>query len=111
MRMFFGNLRFIWKFSVLAAMIPLVAISVAGIGILSAGSLKAQYDNLYGFMLVPIYNLEEANAMQKNMARDLDTLARGGVGVADRAAIVSRVQEDDKQITAIVSRYDNEWVS
>ena len=34
---------------------------MAAIALNGAGQLKYQYDNLYGFMLVPIMSLDQAN--------------------------------------------------
>jgi methyl-accepting chemotaxis protein len=107
----FGNLKFIWKFSILSAMIPIAAILVATFGVLGANSLKTEYDNLYGFMLVPVYNLEQANLHQKNIAADFDTLNDGNLTDAQRKALVSAIHDGDQQMVAIMTRYDNEWLS
>ena len=37
----FGNLKFIWKFSILAAIIPVSAIIIAVIGVIGSGTLKS----------------------------------------------------------------------
>ena len=107
----FGNLKFIWKFSILAVAIPLTAVIIAVIGLIGAGMLKAQYDNLYGFMLIPVYNVQEADLHLKNISIDLSALNDAGLSGAQRSALVDTVGKEDQQMSAIMSRYDNEWLS
>ena len=107
----FGNVKFIWKFSILAGMIPIAAILVAAIGLIGSNTLKAQYDNLYGFMLVPIYNVEEANIHQKNIAQDINALSNPNLTQDQRATLVNTIHSEDQQMAAIMSRYDTEWLS
>ena len=107
----FGNLKFLWKFSILAAIIPITAIIIAVVGVIGAELLKAQYDNLYGFMLVPIYNIEEANLHLKNLSTSLSALNNPELSDAQRSALVDTARKEDQQMAATMSRYDNEWLS
>ncbi len=107
----FSNLKFVWKFSILTAIIPIAAIIVSVIGTLGAGSLKSQYDNLYGFMLIPIYNIEEANVDLKNLAADFTALNNSSPTDPGRAALVDGIRSADKAMVDIMTRYDNEWLS
>jgi methyl-accepting chemotaxis protein len=107
----FNNLKFIWKFSILAVAIPLTAVIIAVIGLIGAGALKAQYDNLYSFMLIPVYNIEEADLHLKNISIDLDALNNSDLTGPQRSALVDAIGKEDQQMSAIMSRYDNEWLS
>ena len=107
----FSRLKFIWKFSLLAAIIPITAVVMATIGFLGAGSLKAQYDNLYGFMLIPIYNVQEANIHLKNIMADVTALNDPGLTDAQRSTLGASLQKEDQGMSAVMSRYDSEWLS
>jgi methyl-accepting chemotaxis protein len=107
----FGKLKFLWKFTILAAIIPIAAIIVAGIGIIGSNSLKTQYDNLYSFMLIPIYNIEEANIHVKNISASFQVLKDPGLAADQRSSLLTGIQNEDKSMFAIMSRYDQEWIS
>jgi methyl-accepting chemotaxis protein len=107
----FGSLKFVWKFAVLAAVIPITALIISAIGIMGAGSLKAQYDNLYGFMFIPVYNLQEANLQLKDIKADAIALSAPGIDPAQRDALAMDLQKKDQGMSAILTRYDREWIS
>ncbi len=109
--MMFGKLRFIWKFSILAALIPATTMIILILSLLRAGSLKAQYDNLYGFMLIPIDNIQEANIQVKNILVNVTTLNNSSLTDAQRSAVGNTIRKEDQELSTIMSRYDNEWVS
>jgi len=99
------------KIVVLALCAPVVASLTTAIALNGVGQLKYQYDNLYGFMLVPIMNLDQANLDRSEIASDLMTLEESGVTSSDRAAAVSQVQSLDADMTAIINRYETEWLT
>ena len=107
----FGKLKFIWKFTILAVIVLVTAVVLAAVGSLGAASLKAQLDNMYGFMLIPIQSLQEANIHEKNILADMKELAGSGLTDSQRSALVDSLKEEDQGISAIMSRYDNEWLS
>lgn len=106
-----NNIKFIWKFTLLAALIPIAALIMAATGLLGAGSVKAEYDNLYSFMLIPIYNLEEANLHLKDLDQGLEDLRKPNLDDAERSQIISRIQNSDEQMRAVMTRYQEEWIS
>jgi len=55
------NLGMFWKLALIALMIPVAALSIAGAALNNTDRLKYEYDNLYGFMLIPIIALDEGN--------------------------------------------------
>jgi methyl-accepting chemotaxis protein len=107
----FGKLKFLWKFAILAAIIPITAIVVAVIGVMGSSSLKTQYDNLYGFMLIPIYNIEEANIHTKNISADFKAINEPGLATAQRSTLSTDLKNEDQLMAAIMARYDQEWIS
>ena len=107
----FGKLKFIWKFSILAALIPLTAMIISILGVADVGSLKAQYDNLYGFMLIPIENIQEADIHLKNIMGAMTALNNSSLTDAQRSVVRDTIKKEDEELSKVMSRYDNEWVS
>ena len=107
----FGKLKFIWKFSILAALIPLTAMIISILGVMGVGSLKAQYDNLYGFMLIPIENMQEADIHLKNIMDAMTALNNSSLTDAQRSVVRDTIKKEDEELSKVMSRYDNEWVS
>ena len=46
---------------VLAVITPIAVTAIAVIALSQTNALKYEFDNLYGFMLIPIMNLDQAN--------------------------------------------------
>jgi hypothetical protein len=107
----FSKLRFIWKFSILAALIPLTAAIMSILGGMDVISLKAQYDNLYGFMLIPIENIQEASIHLKNIMAGMAALNTSSLTDAQRNAVGETIRKEDHEMSAIISRHDHEWVN
>ena len=99
------------KIVLLAMCAPVVALTMTAIALNGAGQLKYQYDNLYGFMLVPIMNLDQANLDRAEIAGDLMTMEKPDVTPADRAAAVKDAQTLDADMTAIITRYETDWIT
>jgi methyl-accepting chemotaxis protein len=99
------------KIVLLALCAPVVALVTTLIGLNGVGQLKYQYDNLYGFMLVPIMNLDQANLDRAQITSDLLTIEQPGISSSDRTAAVSDVKALDADMTAIIARYETEWVT
>ena len=107
----FGKLKFIWKFSILAALIPATAVIISILGVAGVGSLKAQYDNLYGFMLIPIESIQEADIHLKNIAAGMTALKDSSLTDLQQSAVRDMVTKEDQEMSTIMFRYNNEWVS
>jgi methyl-accepting chemotaxis protein len=107
----FNNLKFTWKFNVLMVLIPITAFVVAIMGILGSNVLKAQYDNLYGFMLIPINNIQNAQSELKDVYLDILNLNNMGLTAGQRTALVNSAKDSEKQISDIMTRYNTEWIS
>ena len=56
-----ANLKMTMKFILLAVLIPISAGVVALIALRGTEKLKYEYDNLYGFMLLPIMDIDQGN--------------------------------------------------
>ena len=105
------NVKFFWKMMVLAATTPVAVTVIAMIALTQTNLLKYEFDNLYGFMLVPIMNLDEANLHHQALENSLLKLSQTDVTPSERMKINNAIHADDQAMTAIVKRYKTEWVS
>ena len=54
------NISIFWKFAMIAFLMLLAAAAIVASALVNAGALKYEYDNMYGFMLLPIIDIEQA---------------------------------------------------
>ncbi len=99
------------KIAMLAAIVPVAAVVVTGVSLNGTSQLKSQLDNMYGFMLVPIMNIGQANLDRAQIATDLVLLDQGSLPASDRTSLAAAVTAADATMTAIVKRYEDEWRS
>ncbi|HLL00443.1 MAG TPA: methyl-accepting chemotaxis protein [Myxococcaceae bacterium] len=105
------RLKLFWKLSLIAVLIPLAVGVGMFVSLQETGKLKHEYDNLYGFMLIPIMALDEANARREVLAGSLRELSRPDLTVERRRVLVQRIHEHDAAIVSTVARYKKEWVT
>ncbi len=105
------NLKMSFKLFTLALMIPVAVLVVAAIGLNGTGSLKYEYDNLYGFMLIPISAIEQAANQQVDLMDKARQYTAPDLGPAEKAALQSAIQQEDAAVKAVIDRYKNEWVT
>jgi methyl-accepting chemotaxis protein len=98
------------RIALLALLIPVSIVAVAYVSLQGTSQLKSQYDNLYGFMLIPIMSLDSANTAQQQIATDVSPIV---LGATDKlpAATVAEIQADDAVIKDTIDRYANEWIT
>ncbi len=80
------NLKLFWKFVGLALMVPVTAIAIIIVARNGTAQLRYQYDNLYGFMLIPLLSLDEGNLHRQVLTNELNELTRPDRTEAERAA-------------------------
>ena len=90
------------KIVILALCAPVVGIAMAGIAINGSGQLKYQYDNLYGFMLVPIMSLDQANLACEQAQGDIQALSIAGT---DTQAALAEIKADDATLSGALQLY------
>ena len=105
------NIKFFWKMMSLALITLFSVAVIATIAITQANLLKYEFDNLYGFMLIPIMNLDEASLHHQALETSFVRLTQTNVSPSEKAEIYKAIGEDDKAMKAIVKRYKDEWVS
>ncbi len=107
----FRNIHVFWKFALLALMIMLSAGAVIGIALYHTSRIKYEYDNLYGFMLKPIIDLQDGKMYLEQLSDDVDSLMSPALVPAKRANSAASLQQHDQQLSDIVAKYKSTWVT
>ncbi len=105
------NLKLVWKMMLQALMIPLAIIITVVIALNGTNKLKFEYDNLYGFMLIPIASLDQAALSQEQLNGSIYKFMHPDEALQDRTALSSVIQSEDEAMIAVIARYENEWVT
>ncbi|WP_394822739.1 methyl-accepting chemotaxis protein [Pendulispora albinea] len=105
------NLKLFWKFALLASLIPLTVAILGWVAHRGTNDVKYQFDNLYGFMLVPIMKLDEGNLRRDELADELTTLQRTDLSSEERARRIAQAREHDKAMAAVMTKYRAEWLT
>ncbi len=105
------NLSLLGKFILLAVMIPLTAIVIAGIGLNKTSALKYEYDNLYGFMLIPITTIDQGSTQLAYLSDHIHQFAYADLSDADKTLMKNAIQTEDDNVAAVITRYNQEWVT
>jgi len=106
----FGNLRMFWKFALVALFVPLAALAVAGLALVGNGRLKYQYDNLYGFMLIPIMKLDQGDLHRQKLDEALQQYRLESTA-AERAAAAQAIRAEDKAMGDVIAEYESTYIT
>ena len=105
------DLKLIWKFVLLAMATPLAVALVASVALSGTGRLKYEYDNLYGFMLIPIMRLDQGNLQREKLDQAMTALARLEPTAPSRGELIRQAKAHDAEMTATIAQYKAEWVT
>jgi methyl-accepting chemotaxis protein len=105
------NLKLIWKFVLLALITPLAVTLVASVALSGTGRLKYEYDNLYGFMLIPIMRLDQGNLQREKLTGTLRELASLDPAAASRGELIKAAKAHDADMAATIDQYKAEWLT
>ncbi len=113
----FRNLKLFGKFTLIAVLTPLAVILIAGVALTGAGAikrdgidvLKYEFDNLYGFMLLPIMDLDEANLHREKLTGALDQLTRADLSASERGTLEALVRREEEGMVKLHEKYKTEW--
>jgi signal transduction histidine kinase/DNA-binding response OmpR family regulator/HAMP domain-containing protein len=105
----FKNLKISQRLAILALMTPITIAIIAGIGLYKTNALKYEYDNLYGFMLIPLLDVDKGNLHRAVLTYHLRELTRSDLSPDERAASIEAVRLEDKNMTDFIARYESEW--
>ncbi len=105
------RLKLFWKLSLIAMLIP---ISI-GVGMLvslhGTRKLKSEYDKLYGIMLIPLMELDEANTRREALVGGLRELTRPDLTPERRMLLSQQIRENDRAMAAALAQYRKEWLT
>ena len=110
-RNIYQNIPVFWKFALLAAMILITSVSMIAIGMTQTSKLKYEYDNLYGFMLLPIMDIESGNLYLEQLSDDVSRLAAHNLSADERSASTISLQAHDQQVSEIIQKYETQWAT
>jgi methyl-accepting chemotaxis protein len=99
------------KLALIALLIPLAAAAIAGIALKGIGVVKYEYDNLYGFMLIPIMALDEANLQRQVVEAAVLDLTRPFIAAHERTALSDTIRAADTAMVKLMTRYETEWLT
>jgi len=106
-----NNLKIAWKLGLLVVLTPLVAAAVSGLVFRDMGIVKYQYDNLYGFMLVPIMGVDQGNLQRAELTASINDLMRPGLSDTERQSLIAASRTADAGMTAVIAKYESDWLS
>jgi methyl-accepting chemotaxis protein len=105
------NMKVVWKLAIVAALIPIAVFAVSGMTLWYTSQLKYEYDNLYGFMLIPIMGLDQGNLNAVALNGSAHQLASSDLSPAERSALVAQARLYEKQMLAALDQYEAEWLT
>ncbi len=103
------HLKLFWKFAILGLMVPISIAIIAGTALNKMDILKYEYDNLYGFMLIPLLDVDKGNLYRERLKYKLREFTLPGQSPEERAATASAIRQEDKNMTDFIARYESEW--
>ncbi|NJN96736.1 MAG: HAMP domain-containing protein [Anaerolineales bacterium] len=105
------NLSLFRKLTLIALLIPLATAAIAGIALKGVGVIKYEYNNLYGFMLIPIMALDEANLQRQIVEGGVLDLTRPFISAKERTALIETISTADQAMVDVITRYEAEWLT
>jgi methyl-accepting chemotaxis protein len=105
------NISIFWKFAMIAFLMLLAAAAIVASALVNAGALKYEYDNMYGFMLLPIIDIEQGNLAMERLQTNLHDLERTDLATDQRAILVKDALANDQAMVDIIKKYESQWVT
>ena len=108
---FLSNIRLFWKFILMALMIPITITIIAGIALNKTNILKYEYDNLYGFMLIPLLDVDKGNLHREKLNSKLQEFTHPELSSEERTTITEEIKYQDRMMIEFIARYESEWLT
>ena len=105
------NLKLFWKFALLALMTPITITIIASIAFQKTNTLKYEYDNLYGFMLIPLLDIDLGNLHREKLSSKLHELTHSEWSPKERTALAEAIRAEEKRMIEFIARYESEWLT
>jgi signal transduction histidine kinase/CheY-like chemotaxis protein len=100
-----------WKFILMALMIPITITIIAGIALNKTNTLKYEYDNLYGFMLIPLLEVDKGNLHREKLNSKLREFTHPELSSEERTTIADEIKYQDQMMIEFIVRYESEWLT
>jgi methyl-accepting chemotaxis protein len=107
----FRSLSLFSKLRMLAAMTPVALGLTLLVSLQGTNELKYEYDNLYGFMLLPILALNESTLHGKSIEAEFQALSHPGLTANEQAALQESIRAHSANMKAVVEKYKSAWVT
>ncbi|EDN71011.1 two-component hybrid sensor and regulator [Beggiatoa sp. PS] len=95
----------------MALMIPITITIIAGIALNKTNILKYEYDNLYGFMLIPLLDVDKGNLHREKLSSKLHELTHAELSLEQRTTITEEIKYQDRMMIEFIARYESEWLT
>jgi len=105
------NLKLFWKFAILAMMTPIAITAIASITLSQMNTLKYEYDNLYGFMLIPLLEVDKGNLHREKLSRLLREFIHLELSPENSQVLIDAIRTEDQMMTDFIARYESEWLT
>ena len=105
------NVKLFWKFILMALMIPLTIIIIAGTALNKTNTLKYEYDNLYSFMLIPLLEVDKGNLHREKLSSKLREFTHPELSSEEQTAVAKEIKHQDKMMIEFIARYESEWLT
>jgi len=106
-----SNISMGWKMTIMVSVLILGIAGVVIIGVRSLQRLQFHNSNLYEFMLIPIIELDNADARLADVEYQIQVLGDSTLTSTERAAAIERIQADQQAFKAVFERYQTEWIT
>ena len=106
---FLGNISLAWKMALMAFVLFLGTLGVAGAAYSGLQSMRYQLSNIYDFMLIPIVAINHADTALADAQYQIENLDEATEQEA--AENIDAIQSDTKLTADTIARYDTEWVT
>ncbi len=108
---FLDNLPFLYKIAIIVMVLFVGSIIIALVNSNGLKTMRYHIDNIYGFMLIPIITMSDAETNLLIIERNLETLEGAPDSQAAKTKIINDVKTAQNVVQKAIDRYNNEWVT
>ena len=106
-----GNISLAWKMALMAFVLFLGTLGVAGAAYSGLQSLRYQLSNIYDFMLIPIVAINNADTALADTQFHLQQLHAEEITASERTKGLQDIRSNELLAAETIARYDTEWVT
>ena len=106
-----SNIPIAWKISLIIFILSLLAIGIGWIAQNGLYTMNQQLKNMYGFMLIPIESISNANTAMTSSEFEIQQLHTENSTPAEQKQSLSKLDANDKVVSEMLSKYKAEWIT